>query len=567
MPDSAYDLLTDEVAPFRVGTRTMSAAMLAWFLTTVWRLEPEDLAEAICDGGGDKGIDALVVDDDLAEITIFQGKWRETAVKTQGDNDLRSLVGAADYFASAAAVDGLLAAKPNAELRNLLVRQEVHRKIEDGSHLVRLVFVTNAHLDAAGADFVAARKTAEPELDVWDRDRLAYVADRARRAELRPETVRLTAVTTPTTVSLTAEEQLSVAVVPAQQLVDALPGISDYTLFSRNVRLFAGRTRINKDLRETVRKADEHELFPAYHNGLTILTERLAVEGSVLTLDRVGVVNGCQSLVTLFENSKVLTDKLLVLVKVVEVHDDSSVADKITFRSNNQNPVTMRDQRSSDVVMRDLQKSVRAQYGSTFALRTRVGENIAADRILDNTEAAQLIMAAYLREPWAAVRKVRLFDQDYRRIFNRSITPSKLYLVDLIDSVSSTERARLRDDLRSSFASIRFTLVHLITQVLRETELGTDFIETPENWLPDLEGEVRAALTSIAEEVVDSVNFYVGEQEQERGSEFDPKVVFKSQSGVTGLEYDVLRQSRRQAKRDATILFNIPSQTTARDSD
>jgi hypothetical protein len=104
-----YGLLTEEVLPYRQGKRTMSAAMLAWFLTTVWRLEPEEVDDAICDGSGDKGLDALVVDEDLAEITIFQGKWRETPTRTQGDSDLRSLVGAADYFRSPATVDGLLA--------------------------------------------------------------------------------------------------------------------------------------------------------------------------------------------------------------------------------------------------------------------------------------------------------------------------------------------------------------------------------------------------------------------------------------------------------------------------
>jgi len=531
--------------------------MLAWFLTTVWRLEPEDVTDAICDGSGDKGIDALVVDDDLAEITVLQGKWRESANKAQGDNDLKLLTGASDYFASAASVEGLLASKPNAELHNLLVRQDVRNKIANGSHLVRLVFVTNAQLDPSAKDFVTSRAGVEPQLDVWPRERLAEVAARARRAELRPETVTLRTVAPPMKVDLTSAERLAVALISAQELTEKLPGISDYTLFSRNVRLFAGRTRINDELRDTVRDVDEHRLFPAYHNGLTLLTEGLRVEDHELVLSGVGVVNGCQSLVTLYNNRKILTGDLLILVKVVEVSRDSTAADKITYRSNNQNSVTLRDQRSSDIVMRDLQEDVRRTFGEEFALRTRIGEETKARLILDNADAAQLIMAVYLKEPWAAVRKVRLFDQDFRRIFNRSITPWKLYLLATIDSVISSTRAGLRDDLKSSFASVRFTVNHLVAQVLRESEEGAELLESPSAWLVGQRPEVIEALTIIATDVVDSVNFHVQEEERDRGSEFDPKVVFKSRAGVERLENDVIRQSRRQAKRDEDYLFRI----------
>jgi AIPR protein len=553
------ELLAQEVASYRVGDRTASAALLAWFLTAVWRLEPEDVEAAICDGSGDKGIDAIVVDDDLGEITVVQGKWREFANKTQGDNDLKALVGAAQYFASPATIDGLIASKPNAELLKLLERQAIRSHLEQGTHLVKLIFVTNAELDSSGSSYLAARLSQVPELEVWNKAKLVEVARRSRRAELRPETIKLIAVAPPTFVELTAGESLAVALVAAADLVARLPGIDDLTIFSRNVRYYAGKTRINKELQDTVQKPAEHRLFPAFHNGLTLLTEGLAIKGTELELRRVGVVNGCQSLVTLAENRKSITGDLLVLVKIVKITLDNDVADKITYRSNNQNTVTLRDQRSSDLTMRDLQEAVRATFGSTFALRIRVGQKISATRILDNMDAAQLIMAAYLKEPWSAVRKVRLFDQDFRRIFSRAITPHRLYLLQLMDSVISKGRASLRADLSSSFASIRFTLVYLLAQVLRESPSGEGLLDHPEAWLPVLENETVVALGLLVEDVIESVNFHIQEEEEERGPEYDPKVVFKSRAGVVRLENDVLRQSRRQAKRSPGYFFGVAS--------
>jgi hypothetical protein len=555
-PSPADLLLADEVAVHKIGSRTDSAALLAWFLTNVWRIEPEDVDSIICDGTGDKGIDALVVDDDLNEITVLQSKHRPNpANTTQGDQDLKNLVGAASWFESPDTVDSLLAAKPNQELRKLVIRQEVRDKLASGDYATRLVFVTNAALDRAGSDYLEARKGAMPTLEFWGRDKLTEAAERTRRPELRTEEVTLVTASSVIDAKLTENEKLVVAMIPAKQLV-LLPGIADRTLFSRNVRLFAGRTRINKELMRSVRNLDEHRLFPAFHNGLTLLTGEVTVNKGKVTLNGVGVVNGCQSLITLHENSDSVTDQLQILVKIVETGHNDAVADQITYRSNNQNAVTLRDQRSSDNVMRDLQVSVQQTFGKHFALQTRVGEQLDAENVLENSLAAQLIMATYLEEPSLAVRKVRLFDQDFRRIFNRTVTAHRLWLLYLIDGVVNDNRSNLRDDLRSSFASVRFTLVHLMCQVLRLSEAGERLLDKPERWLRDEEEKVLAALDLIASEVVESVNYHVKEK-LDADDDYDPKVAFKSRAGISPLESDVVRDAKRTATRATSYLFTV----------
>jgi hypothetical protein len=548
-------MLEAQIQQCMVGTRTLSAALIAWFLEAVWRVDAEEVDSAICDGGGDKGIDALLVDEDAAEITILQSKHRANpGSTTQGDKDLKDLVGASEWFKSPESVDALLSAGPNPELKKLLHRQHVRDLIASGDYSVRLVFITNASLDVAGSDYVSARQ-GEPVLTVWDRERLIKAAKRTRRPDLRVERIELVCSSPPIVVDLTGNETMVIGVIPAKELLE-LPGIEDRTLFSRNVRLFAGRTRINRELTQTVNALEEHRLFPAYHNGLTLLTNGLRVEGNSIHLEGVGVVNGCQSLVTLFDNSFAVTDELQLLVKVVETRSNDRVADLITYRSNNQNAVTLRDQRSSDTVMRDLQAGVHEVFGSSFGLRIRVGEEIGADAVMENATAAQLIMAAYLQEPWAAVRKVRLFDQDYRRIFNRHVTPERLWLLHIIESAVIKSRGQLRADLRASFASVKFTLVYLVAQVLRLSKAGELLLERPEDWIPKETEKVAAAIERIAIEVVDGVNYHV--KDALSGDEnYDPKVAFKSKTGVSRLETDVHRDARRQADRSSSYLFTV----------
>lgn len=566
MTQEQWDLIEEEISPFLTGSRTPSIALLAWFLHNVWRLDLPDVDDAVCDGSNDKGIDALVVDDDLQEITLFQSKHRRNAEQTQGDRDLEQLVGAGAYFESPEAVDALLASGPNLELRRLIRRTDVRNKVANGSHVSRVVFLTNGVADDNARGFARAAEQRPVSLELWDAPELATLAERTRRPELRPETVTMTSVAPATAVDLDGTVRIAIAVVPATELLQ-LPGIADRTLFARNVRLGVGATRVNRELATTVLDAAEHPLFPAYHNGMTILTRGLTTAGNELVLDGVTVVNGCQSLLALEANRAHVTEALRLLVKIVQVDPQSGLADAITYRTNNQNSVDIRDQRSTDLIQRDLQAHVAASYGDRLAYAIRAGEPATAPETLDNATAAQLLMAVYVEEPWNAVRKVRLFDQDYHRIFHRSVTAHRLFLLHELRKLVDAARATLVPELQASFASVRFTLAYLVARVLQESHDGRMLLERPERWLPDRLSEVQAEIRVLVDDVVGSVNFYVEDRSSPPDDEdaeddrelFDPKTAFKSVHGVRALEAEVLRSSRRQARRDPTFLFSVPA--------
>jgi hypothetical protein len=557
---SVHKLISEQIEPHHVGTRTESAALLAWFLQTVWRMEDSDVDESICDGGGDKGIDALVVEDELGEITILQSKWKKKASGEQGDKDLKNLVGAERYFASEQAVDELLRSKPNQELIDLIARNDVRRKVADGAHVNRLVFVTNGKLNSAGRDYEkAANAGGGAPFEVWDAKRLGPIARRTKRPELRPDEVKLVGVAPAITTSLDNEVDMAVTLVPASQLV-ALKGIDDLTLFDRNVRLGLGKTRINQELETTIQEKSEHPLFPAYHNGLTVLTHDLGVRGKTVRLKGIAVVNGCQSLLSLYRNSAAVTKSLNILVRVVQVDTHSDLPDQITYRTNNQNSVDIRDQRSRDAIQRELQAEVADVFKKRFGYAIRRGEKIQADEVLPNERAAQLIMAVYLKEPWNAVRKVLLFDEEYRSIFNRTINAHKLYLLHCLDRIVEDRRDDLRDDLAASFASVRLTLVYLVAELLRLSKLGEQLLESPEKWLPTLSAAVQDKAGELADEVIESVNFFVEEEQAQAAKQdktFDPKIAFKRRDGVRRVRQEVVKSAKRQQKRDKKFLFAI----------
>ena len=133
----------------------------------------------------------------------------------------------------------------------------------------------------------------------------------------------------------------------ARELV-SLSGISDGELFEQNVRLSLGNTKINKQLLASVKNKKEHQHFPLYHNGITLLCEKIKSEDeTTLTVKHYVIVNGAQSVTSLYTAKESITDDLRVLTKVVALKGDTSLAGKITYNSNNQNAIKARDLRSN----------------------------------------------------------------------------------------------------------------------------------------------------------------------------------------------------------------------------
>lgn len=559
---SDFKLLEEQFAPHHIGNRTESTAMLAWFLEHAWRLDPDEVQEALCDGSNDKGIDAITVDHDLREITVFQGKRRRKAKTTQGETDLQRFRAVATYFRGPDGIDDLLAAAPNAELRKLVGRLNLKELLaEEEPWSVNLVYVTNAEVDASAESYLHTTRDEAPALDVWQREDIAAVARRTERPGLLPGDYTLVPRTKVVVEDLEDGVSMGIGLIPANELV-RLPGIDDLTLFALNVRLGLGRTKINKELAKTISKEQaDHALFPAYHNGITILTEELDADDDGLHLTGVTVVNGCQSLLQLYENRKSLTPELSLLVKAVQLRDDSALADLITYRSNNQNAVNIRDQRANDPIQRDLQKQVAEAYGDKLFFAIRRGEQPPDGvEVFENQDAAQMIMALWLKEPWSAVRKLKLFDEDYRRIFGRGTNADRLYLAHRLNEMIDERRGDLRDSLSASFAAVRFAVAHLTAAVTRASDLGAEFFEDPGRWFPDKEDEVFEKLGELMDHVIEELNNQVevreeGEEDGDPG--FDAKTAFKSQAQVRTFEKGTMSVTKVLARRVDDFLFDV----------
>jgi len=141
-------------------------------------------------------------------------------------------------------------------------------------------------------------------------------------------------------------------------------------LFARNVRLSLGNTTVNKEIRATFRDSPTEFVFS--NNGITMLCERHTYDPGKqeIKIENPRIVNGSQTLHSIRDVSNP-SPTARVMLRIIEVPpldpDDFSaqaakkrdVIDKISIRSNRQNPIKPWNLVSTDDFQHDLARFFR----------------------------------------------------------------------------------------------------------------------------------------------------------------------------------------------------------------
>ena len=127
-----------------------------------------------------------------------------------------------------------------------------------------------------------------------------------------------------------------------------IPGIKDGSLFRKNVRQSLGNNnKVNKEIAQTLKKNSADFFF--FHNGITAICSKISITNNTLSVRELNVVNGCQSLSTIFSCSETVkkSNDGYIMFRFYEI-SDSVKADKISTSTNSQSTVKARDLRSND---------------------------------------------------------------------------------------------------------------------------------------------------------------------------------------------------------------------------
>ena len=550
--------LRDEVEVLKQLYRNDNSAFLIWFLKNIFCLSELESVDSVCDGPRDKGIDGIWVDDDEEEIYVFQSEFSPNDNRDAGDAKIREFSGVNTWFASEEQINNLLNALINLELKQRLIHLNIADKISRG-FTVCYVYVTNKLFDVNAKEYL--RTT---DIDPYDNtlifERYTYLVE--TDVINTPKILDLTNSTAILNNSANDNNSIVLAI-PVRQLLK-LDGIQDHTLFSRNVRLWTGKTRVNKELANTISDQTEHNRFFLYHNGVSITCSDFIFSpaDSKIEISGYQVINGCQSIISFYQNRSKLTDNILVLTKIIKVEPQSPLIQKITKNANNQNAISAKDLKSNDRVQISLQRNFFEVFNNTVLYMIKRGEStIGYNDIIEIDFAGQLITSFYFEEPYKTHLKNNFYGDNYENLFSRNMTCQRIFLSYILNKVINENIEKIDNVPVRSYGLAKFSLLRIMKSILGDDELGISIIENPNDYVVgDNFVKFQKAFTKLFELVALDINGFIAEY-MATVDLFDYKNLFKNKEFCDKINLNVLTGHKKSIIRHPEDSFKAIYET------
>lgn len=228
------------------------------------------------------------------------------------------------------------------------------------------------------------------------------------------------------------------AVIVALPLRDCIkiPGIKDGSLFRKNVRQSLGNSnKVNKGIAKTI-KTDAEDFF-FLHNGITAICSQMSIHDGVLSVKELNVVNGCQSLSTIFSSSeaaKKATDAY-ILFRFYEIEDQDR-ADRISTSTNSQSAVKARDLRSNDKAVLAMKRAYEQYFPDGYFV-TKRGERVDTVKyntahVVNLTDLGKQLIAWHSQRPTISYSETKIFDKYFDQLFHRDYAPENVQALNVM---------------------------------------------------------------------------------------------------------------------------------------
>lgn len=511
---------------------------VAWYLRRVLLQNPVEARQEITDGSDDKQIDAIVVDDDNRRVLVIQGKFITSGVVDAGP--IREVLAAWIHLQDLDALQRTC----NERLKERL--EAVRQALED-DYEVEFELLTTGHLTSA-ADDELARFSEQLEVDIGFPAGLHVVdteviATRLAEAEARDLPVLTHEVALDPTKAMFIDMQGTRSVIASVSLRECLklPGITDGRLFRKNVRQALGvGNKVNRGLRSTIIGERVRDFF-FYHNGITAICRKFTVndDHTRLKLEDLSVVNGCQSLTTIYSASQRIRalpdEEAQILFRFYEI-PQRDLADRISIYTNSQSAVKPRDLRSNDRVMLSLKKAFETRYSDGFFVTQRGAQRPPdrdADKTVDCAELAKALMAWQCQRPNIAYNEKKLFDEYYRILFKADYDPVSIYaLQSWINRVDKAwPNLGLNDALKAGKSYVRFHVLYAISSLIAYANKQGDKVPHPSATL-EIAQQYAGDVLPLAVNCVNKAMESAITEAQTAGKVFSPQNWCKNRNSV-----------------------------------
>lgn len=515
---------------------------VAWYLRNIHNLDTYETKDCITDGAGDKQIDAIYIDNQSSTIYIIQGKFYG------GDSvDAEPL---REVLSSWIQIKDLAHLQDGANNKLQIKISEMANALEDDYEICFELITTSTLTDAAKRDLEAfQRELAESEtlsanLVVVDNETLRFKYDEALNRN-RPYINHEFQLESGKYMELTIDGTKAVIVaLPLKDCVK-IPGIKDGSLFRKNVRQSLGTSnKVNKGIAHTIKK-DAGDFF-FLHNGITAICSQMSIHDGILSVKELNVVNGCQSLSTIYSISEYAkkADNGYIMFRFYEI-SDSDRADKISTSTNSQSAVKARDLRSNDKAVLAMKKAYELCYTDGYFI-TKRGEKVDTVKyntahIVNLTDLGKQMIAWHSQRPTISYSETKIFDKYFDQLFHREYAPEDVQALHTLFSTllkkwDKKNPMGLNETLLAMKAYAPYHQLYAISVVFCEINKMNDSVPSPSVALKKLES--AGLLDTIIETAGSCLNMAMETASSEavdNGKMFVPQNWIKSKASLKDL--------------------------------
>lgn len=406
---------------------------VAWYLRNIHNLDTFETKDCITDGAGDKQIDAVYIDNQTCTIYIIQGKFY--GGDTVDAEPLR------EVLSSWIQIQNLAHLQDGANHKLQVKISEIATALEDDYEVCFELIMTSTLTDSAKHDLEVFQKNLSDNeaisanLIVVDNETLKFKYDEALNRS-RPYINHEFNLEVGKYMELTIDE--TKAVIVALPLKDCIkiPGIKDGSLFRKNVRQSLGTSnKVNKGIARTIKNNAGDFFF--LHNGITAICSQMSIHDGILSVKELNVVNGCQSLSTIFSYSELAkkADKAYIMFRFYEI-SDAERADNISTSTNSQSAVKARDLRSNDKAVLAMKKAYEQFYPDGYFV-TKRGEKVDTVRyntahLVNLTDLGKQLIAWHSQRPNLSYGETKIFDKYFDQLFRREYSPENVQALNVL---------------------------------------------------------------------------------------------------------------------------------------
>lgn len=552
MIDLDYSNLLKIVQPYKVEGRTDSTAFLHWFLVNIYRLDILEVEDIVCDSRGDKGIDAIYINENEECIDVFQSKISQKSATTLGDTFVKEFVGTLQQLKTSDGINSVIATTESTQLKGLLRAKKDTFISTD--YPIRGIFITNIDKDS-NAESLLQALSPSVRLEIWDKSSITQMYVSSEKAI--PSTSELSFDVFGfdyAQYNVNNVAKVVIAPLSATDLVQ-MDGLENQQLFDLNLRKSLGKTKVNKDITKSISSSLEHSQFLLYHNGITIICSKVDTsEEGKIKIQGYAVVNGCQSVSCLYENKNKVTKDLRILTRIIEIAPGSELISKITHNSNNQNGIKPRDFRSNTAIQVRLQREISQKYPEYFYQLKR-GEDSGQRIVIENELAGRILLTFDLRQPWAVQRTKKIFDESHQEIFARpEVTGDRIVVLFNLYKEVEIDLVKVKPELFSRYQITKFFLLYLLAEVLESDEVGKEFCKEPKVFYetPKQQEILRKCIHIILGDLIIDLNA----EFKERGEEnYDFKTIYKAPNLLSSLKNEIVASYQKVVARGRVESF------------